>query len=515
MASNQEQHIVYQQQYPASYHQNVPISTWNQPPQQQPLAYAVSYHAPDVSGYQEKSQFGYTQVQYENDMIRTQQQQQGFATQFTPAQAGQWPQYQSQQGQQFAFAGYTPANLPADAYNTAPPPNMNRPPPGVKHEPDTFNGISMLENPAQTAAAYTASWVSSTSSIPPEMRDEPDPNIHDEPFTHFGEQFENKAYPQYRNNRNSSNFAGDSAVGHWDMRANNWHGDDRGKKNDFGGRKGGERKIREEPRELTWDERLKKAQVQKERVEMRDNNGRDNNFRGGRGGGGPPNGSRGGRDSQFGRGGNQTSEKRNFNNREWKPETANPEVPKGPSTNAYGQRFEEDNRQKIVPGEPSRFVPAPQMAIPNGQAVPWFNPPMQPIQPQMAGIPQMIPGASNNFRGGRGAATLVRPARGALQPPMPTIIPFAQPAQDQKFRNTWLDAQSYGPFIPVVPVPAFERMNRGWIRQGGRRYVVKENHEETSSSPVQTNEVKPEVEKPVAGPEKATEAEAQSSANKN
>lgn len=33
----------------------------------------------------------------------------------------------------------------------------------------------MLENPTQnSAAAYTASWVSSTSSIPPELRDEPE-----------------------------------------------------------------------------------------------------------------------------------------------------------------------------------------------------------------------------------------------------------------------------------------------------------------------------------------------------
>ncbi|VDM54974.1 unnamed protein product, partial [Angiostrongylus costaricensis] len=35
--------------------------------------------------------------------------------------------------------------------------------------------LSMLENPTQnSAAAYTANWVSSTSSIPPEMRDEPE-----------------------------------------------------------------------------------------------------------------------------------------------------------------------------------------------------------------------------------------------------------------------------------------------------------------------------------------------------
>lgn len=32
----------------------------------------------------------------------------------------------------------------------------------------------MLENPAQSAAAYTASWVSSTSSIPPDLKEEPD-----------------------------------------------------------------------------------------------------------------------------------------------------------------------------------------------------------------------------------------------------------------------------------------------------------------------------------------------------
>ncbi|ETN74889.1 hypothetical protein NECAME_12656 [Necator americanus] len=35
--------------------------------------------------------------------------------------------------------------------------------------------LSILENATQnSAAAYTASWVSSTSSIPPELRDEPE-----------------------------------------------------------------------------------------------------------------------------------------------------------------------------------------------------------------------------------------------------------------------------------------------------------------------------------------------------
>ncbi|KHJ94101.1 hypothetical protein OESDEN_05975 [Oesophagostomum dentatum] len=57
-------------------------------------------------------------------------------------------------------------------------PNTTRPPPSMKtdNSDNTFHAsLSMLENATQnSAAAYTASWVSSTSSIPPELRDEPE-----------------------------------------------------------------------------------------------------------------------------------------------------------------------------------------------------------------------------------------------------------------------------------------------------------------------------------------------------
>ncbi|EYC07010.1 hypothetical protein Y032_0072g647 [Ancylostoma ceylanicum] len=57
-------------------------------------------------------------------------------------------------------------------------PNTTRPPPSLKtdNSDNTFHAsLSVLENATQnSAAAYTASWVSSTSSIPPELRDEPE-----------------------------------------------------------------------------------------------------------------------------------------------------------------------------------------------------------------------------------------------------------------------------------------------------------------------------------------------------
>ncbi|RCN32671.1 hypothetical protein ANCCAN_21517 [Ancylostoma caninum] len=57
-------------------------------------------------------------------------------------------------------------------------PNTTRPPPSMKtdNSDNTFHAsLSVLENATQnSAAAYTASWVSSTSSIPPELRDEPE-----------------------------------------------------------------------------------------------------------------------------------------------------------------------------------------------------------------------------------------------------------------------------------------------------------------------------------------------------
>ncbi|VDO65366.1 unnamed protein product [Heligmosomoides polygyrus] len=51
---------------------------------------------------------------------------------------------------------------------------------GRRRDFTNISSLSMLENPTQnSAAAYTASWVSSTSSIPPELRDEPEVGIGD------------------------------------------------------------------------------------------------------------------------------------------------------------------------------------------------------------------------------------------------------------------------------------------------------------------------------------------------
>lgn len=68
---------------------------------------------------------------------------------------------------------------------------MSRPPPSIKRENggNTFQGrsnyfisyffflaasLSMLETPAQASAAYTASWVSNTTAIPPDLKEEPE-----------------------------------------------------------------------------------------------------------------------------------------------------------------------------------------------------------------------------------------------------------------------------------------------------------------------------------------------------
>ncbi|KAK6034664.1 hypothetical protein COOONC_27836 [Cooperia oncophora] len=215
----------------------------------------------------------------------------------------------------------------ADCYDRHRPnmPNTARPPPSMKtdNSDNTFHAsLSMLENPTQnSAAAYTASWVSSTSSIPPELRDEPEvPSFNGSahsgcrddlaagasavftpPVSTFADQFSNISITEKD---------GEVLTTQWEdsttLAAQQWPG--LGQDGDGGGAQAGQgrrrrtddrdRRARESPKELTWDERIRKGAVQKERVEQRglerpertERDGRDNNS-----GKGHQKGQRGGR----------------------------------------------------------------------------------------------------------------------------------------------------------------------------------------------------------------------------
>ncbi|VDO54842.1 unnamed protein product [Haemonchus placei] len=179
-------------------------------------------------------------------------------------------------------------------------PNTARPPPSMKtdNSDNTFHAsLSMLENPTQnSAAAYTASWVSSTSSIPPELRDEPERDdlaagasaVFTPPVSTFADQFSNISITEKD---------GELLTTQWEnptiLAAQQWPG--LGQDGGGGGasvgqerrRRADERQLhaRESSKELTWEERIRKGAVQKERVEQRglerpertERDGRENN----------------------------------------------------------------------------------------------------------------------------------------------------------------------------------------------------------------------------------------------
>ncbi|CAI5454438.1 unnamed protein product [Caenorhabditis angaria] len=244
MTSNQEPHVIYQPAYVQGYPTGAPVNVWNQPPNQA-VTYAIPYPPNQMGSYADKAGYdGYPPLAYQAHDNGEMMRQHHYQAQHY-AQPNQW---QYQQGQSHFIPTYaTNFNAVTDpAYQGGPPPNMNRPPPNVKR--DDFQGtIGMMENPAQSAAAYTASWVSSTSSIPPEMRDEPE--IAEE---------------------NGGNYEGRNS-GQWPSL-----NEENRAKNDKSGAKKTER--RDEPRELTFDERLEKARMQKDRVENQgfENNGTNN-----------------------------------------------------------------------------------------------------------------------------------------------------------------------------------------------------------------------------------------------
>ncbi|KJH42233.1 hypothetical protein DICVIV_11785 [Dictyocaulus viviparus] len=234
----------------SGYHPNS-VGTWNKatiPQNSQGIAYAFSYAHPEMA-YVEKTfsnPYGNVYAAAENDYYRQH---------------------------------YITSGSQQDSYNRhcSNIPNTARPPPPLKPDnaDNTFHAsLSMLENPTQnSAAAYTANWVSSTSSIPPELRDEPEvPSFNG--LAHSGYRDDLVAGASAVFTPPASTFA--EQFSSLSVHEKQWSNLGQSKNGGVSGCQGGRRRIdacdrhgHQSSKELTWDERIRKGAVQKERVEQR------------------------------------------------------------------------------------------------------------------------------------------------------------------------------------------------------------------------------------------------------
>lgn len=480
----------------AGYHANT-MGPWNQaamPQNSQGIGYALPYAHPEVTTYVEKATFptpyGAMYAAAENDYYRH-----SYAA---PAsqQPGQWTQTGFHQ---YMLAPQYRRSV-TECYDRHRPnmPNTARPPPSMKtdNSDNTFHAsLSMLENPTQnSAAAYTASWVSSTSSIPPELRDEPEvPSFNGSahsgcrddlaagasavftpPVSTFADQFSNISIHEKD---------GETLTTHWEdpsLPAQQWPG--LGQDGDGTCGPGGQgrrrrtddrdRRARESPKELTWEERIRKGAVQKERVEQRgterterpDRDSRENSL-----GNGRPRGQRGGRYTV------PTRCERVEREPILSPVLGEREA------NMYrnGQAVRTPTyRGGRVGDRGGHFDVGPRMM--QMRAPPYYN----------HGVPLLM-------------------TRGTYYRPGPPLV--CVPQQDQRFRNTWLDA-NLGLNYPSVHMVDYAFGPCGGYRsrptsggRGGYRYANKssvstkgsskdKSHEEASCEADQDERMRSSVE---------------------
>lgn len=385
----------------------------------------------------------------------------------------------------------------------APPPNFNRPPPVVGKSDDDFqaaSGLSMFEAAtAQSSAAYTASWVSSTSSIPPDLKDTPEGStsavlqivgdfgqwnnpdvqrtddglsngasaVYTPPATHsMQEQFGNTTIGEQHKtfDNNTSAWTGRAKtepMSATQLANQHWPGLGAAPEKSAKDKKKEEKekKNKEQARELTWEERLKKAQGAKERAENprtteREEKGEkpviprqeENALRGGRvgrghglGRGGKP--SKGEHENENGSSTHQNREQR-FNGQRRGQNNGLLEGDQQHHQLHYGQSDSRGMRggRGMLRGGPVSHMPnGPPMVMFRGGA---------PMHPGMIPSPFMPPGS------------------------IPPMIP-PQTQQDQKFKHSWLDANLFippfpMPFPPMVPpmMGIRGRVSRGFMRGG-------------------------------------------------
>ncbi|WKY14102.1 hypothetical protein Q1695_000004 [Nippostrongylus brasiliensis] len=288
----------------------------------------------------------------------------------------------------------------------------------------------MLENPTQnSAAAYTASWVSSTSSIPPELRDEPEvPSFNGSahsgcrddlaagasavftpPVSTFADQFSNMSIIEKDGEVLNTSWE-DCAT----LPSQQWPG--LGQDGDGGGVPGGQgrrrktedrdRRGRESPKELTWEERIRKGAVQKERVEQR---------------------------------GLEKPEKTERDVREINLGSGRQRGQRGRPTNPDGCRIQRGGSARLPLLSPVPPIERENTQCRHGQAVRISAPRSNRLCERDghfdAGPPRMVPMHAPQYYN-HGAPLLM--GRGAYYRPGPPVV--CVPQQDQRFRNTWLDA---------------------------------------------------------------------------
>ncbi|CAJ0583590.1 unnamed protein product, partial [Mesorhabditis spiculigera] len=402
-----------------------------------------------MSTYAEKAAYGapptgYPVASYDASSEFYRQQQQ--PTYITP---NAYPQFQGTYGAQ-GFA-VTPFVVPQQgvynypiqdqgrmAFNpTAPPPqapqHFSRPPPGK--EDQYQGGIAVFDTSAQPSAAYTASWVSSTSSIRadmaepaphqmvgefgqwnnPEQTNDPNalPNAYAQAMDQFGKM--QIVDPQNYENQTGGWVNPEQQIGgSANLNQTQWPGLDQANEKKESKRVERERRQRASPppKDMTWEERLKRAQGAKERAENPRPFDPTRPVRGtaapGRGGfrGGSTAGARGGRrgsneDLSEGRG------RRSMNG------------------GVIGEEVQQGGYQSSGPGG--------RGGIANAPTVQYQNPMMYGGRPQPHNMVPPMQYPYNQYN----------------NMPMQPMAPQQQP-QDQKFRNTWLDVSLF-----VVPYPNF------------------------------------------------------------
>ncbi|EFO99526.1 CRE-PQN-39 protein [Caenorhabditis remanei] len=274
--------IIYQQPYGHYQQQGPPV--WNQPPQ-------TTVHFVQYAPQQDNTTFQDNKVQSYNHygtvhfaqpgMDNGDMMMRGPQTAFVPQQYVTSPQWFStgQQNQgQFIPTYATTFNVANDpTYHPNHP--MNRPNTGRQDDYQVGNDsymqfvpfvapIGVMESQAHASASYTANWVSSTSSIPPEMKDEP----------------ESDNISQYDSQRPASQMNGDNWTDQEDHLSPSTtqqsftlptqprpmpyvEKDKSPSQSTTKTTKSAKGEKTEGKRELTFDERIEKARMQKTRVE--------------------------------------------------------------------------------------------------------------------------------------------------------------------------------------------------------------------------------------------------------
>ncbi|ULT84948.1 hypothetical protein L3Y34_013554 [Caenorhabditis briggsae] len=286
--------VVYQQPYNnhmQSYQQQGP-PVWNQPPQSavhyvhygpqqgEPVNYQETGK---VQGYNHYGTVHFTQPMDNGGMMMGDN-----SAGYGPQQYSQtwYPPGSQQQTTQFIPTYATTFNVANDpAYHPDHP--MNRPNGQRQDEYQSGNESTsanymqfvpfvapIVESQAHASASYTANWVSSTSSIPPEMKDKPEENcFHNDDGPRSSSQMNGENWTDRENHMSPSTTQQPFQLPQQSRPSPYVEKDKAASQITTKTSKSAKGERSEEGRELTFDERLEKARMQKTRAENKGTNG--------------------------------------------------------------------------------------------------------------------------------------------------------------------------------------------------------------------------------------------------